>query len=437
MLEAGTGVADISPRGPVPLYGYPHVERVSTGIHDPLLATATVLCQGGATVVLVSLEILMIEPDVARGLRAVAAEAGGCDEADVLISCTHTHSGPVTSSLLAWAGDRTIPRPDPEYLGRIGERLADAVREARASCVPAELAWARADATGIGGNRLREGGVTDPDCGVLALRRADSREWVGVSVIYGMHPTVLHEDSTLISADFPYYARRQVQEHAGRDIPVSYHMAPAGNQSTRRFVRGQTFAEAERLGRRLGNAVCAALDNLNDEAWDRAPRLGGARRSVSLPRNRICAPAEAEALLRTCTARYERLKREGAPRSDVRTAECAVFGAEGRAALARAAADGSLDAKLAAYARVDVQVLRVGGVQVAGLPGECFTEYGLEIRRRAPGRAFVVTLVNGELQGYIVTPEAAAQDGYEAANAVFAPEAGRVMVDAVLAMMGE
>jgi hypothetical protein len=46
-------------------------------------------------------------------------------------------------------------------------------------------------------------------------------------------------------------------------------------------------------------------------------------------------------------------------------------------------------------------------------------------------------LVNGELQGYIVTPEAAAAGGYEATNSLFAPEAGRVMVEEVLRMLGE
>jgi len=27
-----------------------------------------------------------------------------------------------------------------------------------------------------------------------------------------MHPTVLHEDSTLVSADFPYFVRLEIEE---------------------------------------------------------------------------------------------------------------------------------------------------------------------------------------------------------------------------------
>jgi hypothetical protein len=56
---------------------------------------------------------------------------------------------------------------------------------------------------------------------------------------------------------------------------------------------------------------------------------------------------------------------------------------------------------------------------LVGLPGEWFTEYALEIKHRWPGRAFVVTLVNGHLQGYITTAEVAAVGGYEALSAVF------------------
>jgi hypothetical protein len=79
-----------------------------------------------------------------------------------------------------------------------------------------------------------------------------------------------------------------------------------------------------------------------------------------------------------------------------------------------------------------VQVLRIGDTFIAGLPGELFVEYGLAIKRRAPGRAFVVSLANGELQGYIVTAEAS---GYEADLGIFAPEAGGVMVEAAVGLM--
>lgn len=66
-------------------------------------------------------------------------------------------------------------------------------------------------------------------------------------------------------------------------------------------------------------------------------------------------------------------------------------------------------------------------------PGEFFVEYALEVKSRRPN-TFVLTLANGELQGYIVTPEAASRGVYEATNAIFCPSNGQRMVEATLAM---
>lgn len=433
-LYVGAATRDISPSQPVALYGYPHVERVSSGIHDPLLATAIVFRNGAARLVLASLDLLMIEPPCARDMRRAVAQAVACDEAGVFIACTHTHSGPVTSRLLGWSDDPTIPKPDAGYLDSVKTQLVAAAADAVGATVPAELAWTSADASGVGGNRLQAGGITDPECGVLALRSPQTHEPLALALIYGMHPTVLHEDSTLVSSDFPHYTREHLRERLGRHLPIAYHTAPCGNQSPRHFVNGQTFAEAERLGRALGVSVARALDSLQAGGWCSDPKLEGRLATVELPRNPIRPRREAEALLAEYRDAYNRLRREGAPQADVRTAECAVFGAEGTVALARAAESGILRERLADYLPVEVQALRIGDANLVGLPGECFTEYALQIKRRASGRTYVVSLVNGDLQGYIVTPEAAAVGGYEATNAVFAPESGRRLVETAIAL---
>ena len=435
MLHAGAAVRDISPHRPMALYGYPHVERISTGVHDPLLATVIVLRNPGAALVLASLDLLMIEPPYARDLQSAIAEVVGCREAEVFISCTHTHSGPVTSRLIGWQNDPAVPNPDAEYLDFVKAQLATAAGVAAESTIPAELAWTAADATGVGGNRLSAEGITDPECGILALRSSQDREMLAVAAIYGMHPTVLHEDSTLVSADFPYYTRLHIRQHLGQEIPIAYHTAPCGDQSPRRFVTEQTFAEAERLGRKLGSAICQALDDLADAAWQADVQLGARLATVNLPRNPIRPLPEAERLLADYRAQYEQLQRDRAPRAEIRIAECAVFGAEGMLALAQAEARGELDARLRDYSPAEVQALQISDVCLIGLQGECFVEYALEIKRRAARRTFVVSLVNGELQGYIVTPEAAAAGGYEATNAVFAPESGRGLVSAAVELV--
>lgn len=436
-LKAGAATRDISPREPTALYGYPHVERISTGVHDPLLAAALYLEDGSGAAVLIALDILFLDPPAARSIRSRVAERTSVAEECVFISCTHTHSGPVTTRLLAWQDDPTLPDPDPRYLEHVGQQVVDSAGEAAARAEPAELAWTTADAKGTGGNRHEPDGVTDSEVGVLAVRPAGGGPLLGAAVVYGMHPTVMHEDSTLVSSDFPHFTRLCLRQRFGEDLIVVYHTAPCGNQSPRYFVNGQTFEEAERLGRKLGEATAASLDALQDADFRREVTLRGRLQEVDLPRRAMPSVAEAETLLAEYRAEHQRLKAENAPRPKVRTAECAIFGAEGTVALARAAQQGQIDKTLAAYRPIEIQTLRIGDVDLAGLPGELFTDYALQIKQEAPRKTFVVSLVNGELQGYLVTPEAAAAGGYEATNTLFSPQAGRTMVDVALAMLAE
>jgi len=147
-------------------------------------------------------------------------------------------------------------------------------------------------------------------------------------------------------------------------------------------------------------------------------------------------PAQEDALraLTETREKFLRLKREGAPRAVVRTAECDVFGAEETAELAKAVLDGRLAAAAAACSPAEIQVVEIGPWKFVGWPGEFFVEYALEVKRRSPG-TFVITLANGELQAYIVTAEADAKGMYEARNALFSPDNGPRIVEETLALL--
>ena len=51
-LVAGGGSFNITPPIGTFLYGYPHTPRLSTGVHDPLLASALYLDNGNTSVLL-------------------------------------------------------------------------------------------------------------------------------------------------------------------------------------------------------------------------------------------------------------------------------------------------------------------------------------------------------------------------------------------------
>ena len=148
-----------------------------------------------------------------------------------------------------------------------------------------------------------------------------------------MHPTVLHEDSTFVSGDFPAMTRLYLQEHVlGKDRPVIYHTGPAGNQSPRHVTKANTPHEAERLGSLLGRSIADVVDAI--EYSDKLT-LDCVRALVDLPVRVQPSVDEAQSHLDRAASGLEHLRRAGADRREVRTAECDWFGAEESLTLAR------------------------------------------------------------------------------------------------------
>jgi hypothetical protein len=310
--------------------------------------------------------------------------------------------------------------------------MVAAGRQAFAAARPADAGLAVTTAIGLGTNRRDPAGPADPDVPVFVVRARGQDRLIACMLVCCMHPTVLHEDSTLVSGDFPGLARRRLQaDLLGHDCPVLHHTGPSGNQSPRHVTRANTFEEAERLGRRLSEAVAAVIP--------RAPRLHSLPLTclqgvTDLPCNRFPPVAETETQLAQAAHRLAALRAGGAPRQEVRTAECDWFGAEERHVLAHMQAEGRLEPYVRACLPAEMQVIAVGPWRFVAWPGEIFVEHGLALKQRAP-RTCVISAANGTLQGYIVTPEAAAEGGYEASNALFAPDSGRILVEKTLDLL--
>ena len=88
-----------------------------------------------------------------------------------------------------------------------------------------------------------------------------------------------------------------------------------------------------------------------------------------------------------------------------------------------------------AVSPVEVQTMRIGDLVLFGIPGEYFVEYGLQLREQSPAaHTFVVELAN-DCIGYIPTPQAFDEGGYEGTSARFTREAGPLMAEAVLELL--
>lgn len=431
-LWAGAAARNITPRNSQFLFGYPHVPRMSTGTHDPLLASAIYVRSGDEQILLISADLIFVTRHLTHEIRQRIAAQTGMPRHAILLAATHTHSGPIITPMASNAHDPIVPPPDPAYLAYFIDQTVAAGCAAIASAEPAELGSAVTKVTGIGSNRHDPADVSDPEVPVLVLRSIASGRILGCAMICAMHTTVLHEDSTLYSGDFAGFARRHLQQTLlPMDCPVLFFQGASGNQSPRHAVKANTLAEADRLGRILSGAVARTIDQIS---FTKTLNLRAVSTTISLKPRTFPSAADATQGLAAAQARLESLRAAQAPRTTVRTAVCDLFGAEEAVTLARMEASGELARWRDAVTPAEIQAFQIGAFQWVAWPGEFYVEYALEVKRAIPGSQ-VITLANGELQGYIVTPAAVAAGRYEAGNAVFSAENGATFVSTSLTLL--
>lgn len=424
-LLAGAATADISPVDSQFLYGYPHVKRWSTGIHDPLTSSALALDNGKTRLLFIANDIIYVPKGLVARTRQRIEAASGTPANHIMITATHTHSGPGVNKRGPGSYSTVVPDADPAYIQLLEDGIVQAGINACENLRRAELGLAIAHVEGIGTNRRDPKGPADPEIPVLTVRDADTHAWIGIHEIYAMHPTVLHEDSTLVSGDFPAMARRYLQQVLGTPVPVLHNNGAGGNQSPRHCVRGQTFDEAIRLGTILGKAVETALVKTE---YHTDVQLTANQTSLVYPLRDLPTIEEAAAKEQAVREKLARQQKDGTPRAIVRTTECDLFGAEASHALAKSKADGRIDRAVRSCMPAEIQLFCIGPWRFVAWPGEVFVEHALTIRRANPG-TFVCTCANGSMAGYITTEQAAEEGGYEASTSVFSTKSGRLLVE--------
>ncbi|MCD2422700.1 neutral/alkaline non-lysosomal ceramidase N-terminal domain-containing protein [Niabella pedocola] len=424
MIKAGAFAIDITPKKSLQLAGYPFVARKSTGVHDPLQASVLYLHSEGKELLFISCDLIYVGRATVLRVQEQVEMTHGIPRQHIMITATHTHSGPATVTFIAGAHDTLLQPVDEAYLAFLEAQILEAVQQALAQAVIAEAGFAKADATGIGTNRHHPDAASDLAVPVLMVRRKADAAVMACMVICSMHPTVLHEDSTLYSGDFPGLARALLQEHFSADTVFLFQLGTAGNQSPRHVTTGNTFEEARRLAGILVNAILTAM---RDIRYQSSLEITTARANLTLVRKSFPSPAAAAGYVATCKNALDTARAGGYSPQEIRSREVNWFGAKEMAHLSVLAAGGQLEELYRKTEQAEILIFKTGLFTFIGWPGEIFVEYGLEIKNSYPDAA-VITLANGELQGYIVTPDAASRGVYEASNAIFDPSCGALLV---------
>ena len=424
-LKAGAAQADISPKDSQFLFGYPHVKRYSTGIHDKLWSSALYLSDGKTKTMFIANDIVFVSKDTSASARKRIEEKTGISAKNIMVTATHTHSGPITLDYLSNQNDPVVPKTDMNYVRFMEDCIVLAATEAYQNAQPAKIGLSAADDTGIGTNRRNPNGPADHNVPVLVVKN-EKDEYLACMIVCSMHPTVLHEDSTLVSGDFPGLSRIYLQENVlGKNCPVLHQTGPSGNQSPRHITKANTFEEAERLGLILGKAVEKAISKIE---YQNTTAIGVKSKLLKdLPKRTFPPVDQAQKKLDNAINKLETLRKNNAPKQEIRTAECDWFGAEETLTMAKAAAEGRLSQAYPEVLPAEIQIVKIGQWAFVGWQGETFVDYALAVKKLC-ANTFIISCANGELQGYIVTKEADDEGGYEASNALFSYKSGDIMV---------
>lgn len=212
-MRIGVGKSDLTPRVGVEMAGFgAYINRHSIGVRDRLWARAMAFEAGGDPAVIVSNDLCVIYRATTERICELVSEATGTPPERVMVTCTHTHSGPETGGLIGWG------QPDQPYLELLPDRVAAAAVAAVEDLRPATLSHTEVPCGGIGVNReydqrpsldeaLREDWrpahpeLTDTTAHVL-LARDDSGGMIGFATSFGCHPVVCCAQTRWIHGDF-------------------------------------------------------------------------------------------------------------------------------------------------------------------------------------------------------------------------------------------
>jgi neutral ceramidase len=458
-MRAGAASLPLDPPLGLPMLGFVRQVHVATGTGWPLETGAVVLEQGDTRVVLCGVDIVGLQAPASDRVIDRIAEVCGCDPAAVLLSWNHTHLAPPGDermALIAGAGaDTELMR---QTTVAIQDRMVEACRLALERLEPAEPVWAVGEVdeavnrrertadgrTILGWNAERQ---LDTQVTALQLRRPDESA-VATLVSFGCHPVTTGYDMDIYSADYPGPMRDLVRTVTGGECVF---LQGAAGDILPRVAFTQDEREAERLGRRIALEALHALADRHASERRVVRGSDGSVTPISLYRVERGAPVEP--VLAAARARVDFPLLPLLPDDELAelraTAEAQVEAAlargdRGAAKVAHYTADWArrTQERIAAGTAtptVDapIHAIRIGdGVIVTG-PGETFSEIGLAVKQRAPGRPTLYCGYANGLVTYFPTADEYAYGGYEPGYgnrsfdlwAQVTPESERILVE--------
>lgn len=397
-LQVGIERVPITPPIGIMQIGYFARDHGSEYLLDDLYATALVLAAGEHKLALVACDLLFLHAESVARIRQEIACRTGIPASQVMICCSHTHSGPLT-----YAGPEQGER-ERLYAGGLIHQIAGAICSANAQLQPARIGYGRGQAH-IGVNRREQRpdgrivlgnnpvGPADPEVGILRLDAADGSP-LAVVVNYACHAVAFSSANYGLSADWPGAMRWTVEEATGA---TCLFLQGACADINPRGGPQRDQGRVQRLGQEVAGAALqawASVEQMNEEAT-----LGALQRQLSLPLIGPLGPDGqpvrsaqeiAEGILQRPWAEIAPLLEERFPWAATVEEIGGVW-----------------------HTPAELQAFRIGEAALVAVSAEPFVEVGLAVKRRSALPHTLFAGYSNGCVGYLPVPSAYELGGYE------------------------
>jgi hypothetical protein len=268
--KAGIARVDITPKEPMWMAGYAARNHPSEGAVHRLWAKALALEDpAGKKAVLVTLDLCGIGRDLSNAVRDAALKRHGLKRDQIVLSCSHTHSGPVvgTNLITMYKIDDAQRAKIADYARFLENALGDMIDGALTSLEDAHLAWetGRCDfAVNRRNNpeksvpelrrRMALAGPVDHDVPVLRVSGFGGKVRA-IVFAYACHCTVL--DSYQFCGDYAGFTQVDLEDR----YPGSQAMFIAGCGGDQNPIPRRALELARGYGRQLADSVAQVMES--------------------------------------------------------------------------------------------------------------------------------------------------------------------------------
>jgi len=413
-MKIGFGKTVITPPVGFSLVGYFH-DRRSTGIKDDLYSISAVFDDGKEKFVVITCDLVGIDKKTVRKVRELVFKDLKIQHKNILIHATHTHTGPLISP----PGNSIYIKGfymEKSYLDLLPFYIAGSVRIAWENKEEVKIGFGKEKVEGIAFNRrylLKDGrvvtnpflqkdkivksaGPVDKTVGVLKVENKKG-QLKGLFVNFALHPDILGE--TLISADWPGLVRNKLtKKFSGVEVMVLNGPSGDINHVNPADTEIRSLSIGEKISTKLKKAVLKLLPEIKTKNSVHLKSFG---KEIKLPYRKIS------------TAEYKKAISDLKKKLPYDSLQSLI---------SKQIINLEKEKKKEKEIRTEINGFSLGkDFFLLGLPGEIFTEIGINIKKNASFKnVFIVQNSNDKL-GYVPSQKAFLQ---HKKNLVLKPDYG-------------